>query len=205
MNGLRTWLMTNCFMLILLSAATAHSQHVQPHGTTSAVQSDASKTSSPVQLTAMEQSASVATATDLADTASAPQFASGDDATSKYWHWPTPLGELQVPKPAMPRLRLPSLRIKPLWGRNEDTEVNTGDSLWTSSTEVVAGGVRKVADGTRQAWQGAKQMFTGRQQSNPPQRTAERTSAWQRVFGPSSENQQPETIGEFMKQKRIRH
>ena len=127
------------------------------------------------------------------------------DFTDNHWHWRTPLGELQVPKPAMPRLRLPTLRIEPLWARDAGTEADTGDSLWKSSTEVVAGGVRKVADGTRQAWQGAKQMFTGRPRSKPPQRTAARTSAWQRVFGPSNEPHQPETIGEFMKQERIRH
>ncbi len=98
------------------------------------------------------------------------------------WSW------IKLPKITMPKITMPKMPADPL------------APIKTSA--------RKVSDGTKRAWEGTKEMFTfggGKTADEPAERVAsrEQPSVWSRMFGGPVEPEPPQTVADWMAQKRV--
>lgn len=106
---------------------------------------------------------------------------------------------LPMPKISMPKITMPQL--PPLWPTGKEGEKPALLSPFVS-------GVNKITDGTKKAWHGTKEVFAvgkgkAKTESAPSTATRSRPSFLKRLFGGEPEPQGPQTVGEFMSQKRL--
>ncbi|NOZ41021.1 MAG: hypothetical protein GXP24_12475 [Planctomycetes bacterium] len=98
-----------------------------------------------------------------------------------------PLPKITLPKLTMPKVTMPSM------------EAVTGP---------FKAGFGKLTSGTKKAWEGTKEMFSVGQNTtaSTTRRTAssqQKPSFWRRLLVRESEPKVPQTVGEFMRQKRL--
>ncbi len=101
--------------------------------------------------------------------------------------WGIPLPKITMPKITMPKVTMPSM------------ETVTGP---------FKSGFGKVSSGTKKAWEGTKEMFSVGQNKTATTtrrsaKTQEKPSFWHRLLVRESEPRAPQTVGEFMRQKRL--
>lgn len=114
--------------------------------------------------------------------------------------WPkVTLPTITMPKITMPKLTMP--KLPPLWPSQSN-----GQS--PALLAPFAAGFSKVSAGTKKAWEGTKELFSvaggnSATKSSVSQATQPRPSFWERLVGRPQEPQVPQTVGEFMSQKRL--
>ena len=118
--------------------------------------------------------------------------------------WPSvSLPKITMPKITMPKITMPKItmpKFPPLWPTGKEDEPS-------ALLAPVASGFAKVSAGTKKAWEGTKEIFSvtkadSATSSAIPAAQPE-PSFWQRLVGKPPEPKGPETIGEFMSQKRL--
>jgi hypothetical protein len=100
------------------------------------------------------------------------------------WGW-MKLPKVTMPKISMPKVAMPKMPADPL--------------------APVKSSAHKVSEGTKKAWEGTKEMFTfggTKKAADSSSQTAE-PSVWSRMFGGAEEPQPPQTVADFMAQKRV--
>lgn len=101
----------------------------------------------------------------------------------------SPWGWLAMPKVTMPKIEMPKLPADPL--------------------APVKAGAKKVSDGANKAWEGTKEIFTfgpaKTTSADPKTPETKSPSIWSKMFGgeKKEEPQGPQTVAEFMAQKRL--
>lgn len=116
------------------------------------------------------------------------QAAAGQAVTPTSEDPQDPWGWLKMPTVTMPKVSWPKMPADPL--------------------APVKSSARKVGDGGKKAWEGTKELFTG---GAKPQKPATRVanageppSMWDRLTGGKKEEPQgPQTVKEWMSQKRV--
>ena len=114
--------------------------------------------------------------------------------------WPSiPLPKVTLPQITMPKVTMP--KLPPLWP-------SSGDDQSPALLSPFVSGFKKVSEGTRKAWEGTIELFSvgsGKGTSNSAARNASpsQPSLWQRLVSPAPEHDGPQTVGEFMSQKRL--
>ena len=98
------------------------------------------------------------------------------------WSW------IKMPQITMPKITMPKMPADPF--------------------APVKSSARKVSDGTKRMWEGTKELFTfgGASAEQPAERMASRAdqpSVWQRMFGGGQEPEPPQTVADWMSQKRV--
>jgi hypothetical protein len=103
----------------------------------------------------------------------------------------SPWGWLKMPKVTMPKVTMPKISMPKM----------PADPL-----APIKSSAAKVTDGTKKAWEGTKEMFTGGSKTantHAASKTGEQPSIWKRMFGGEEEPQPPQTVADFMAQKRV--
>jgi hypothetical protein len=101
----------------------------------------------------------------------------------------SPWGWIKMPKVTMPKVTMPKMPADPL--------------------APVKSSARKVSDGAKKAWEGTKEIFTfGGDKKTAATSTGvpshnEEPSFWSKMFGGAEEPQPPQTVADFMAQKRV--
>jgi hypothetical protein len=137
---------------------------------------------------------------------------SPDTATKKRWMLKTRKGKVSWPRLAMPGTSQSdelAQKTSPEATRNswvEPTPVPTKPSPLKPLTD----GAQKVSSGTKAAWQKTVDALTPGPATTPTpsnsSRIAKRApepSVWKRMFGAKQELQQPQTVPEWMAQRRV--
>jgi hypothetical protein len=170
-------------------------------------------TTSPLQTPAPNVVAAQPPAVASAPLAHEAQMPSGSADTPKKEHWmfSSPNGKVSWPrltKPHMPKTGLFAEKAQPDATRNSWAE-KTPAPPKPSPLKPLTDGAHKVSKSTKDAWnKTVKALKPG--ESTPPASSSARIakrdaqpSLWKRMFGGKQEIQQPQTVPEWMAQRRV--
>jgi hypothetical protein len=135
-----------------------------------------------------------------------------DAPANENWMLSSPkrkIGWPQLTKPQMPKTGLFAQKAEPDATRNSWLEKTPAEPK-PSPLKPLADGAQKVSRSTKAAWHKTVDAFTPGEPAPPTPSTSSRIAKrdgqptfWQRVFGQQEELQQPQTVPEWMSQKRV--